>query len=222
MFKRLQKVLGNWHKGNEKADPLRDWAQRQQLALVPVTDAYFVLSGELHGSAFRAECGPPSRDFVQGMELRAKTELGFRQPGAVVVMNRSLKRQLDAEASALYSDYIDDLQTSALQLPEEIRWLSLYRDMGWSGPPDSFWAEFAVLTDSPDLARQWLNPGLIRALQETAGLRHADGSPFMMMLMRGNAYLRVQIDTEDDRHTQCALLAFFEGASQAAKASQPG
>lgn len=222
MFSRLKTLLGGWRSTRNQADSLRDWAQQQDMAFVAVTPACYVLSGRLANGGFRAECGPSSRSFIEGLELRAKVELGLQLPGAVVVMNRSLKRQLDAQASALYSDYIDDLKTSALNLPEEIRWLSRYRDLGWSGPPDAFWAAFSVLTDTPELARQWLDASRVQALMATAALRQASDSPFMLMLMRGNTYLRVQVDPGDGRQTHLETLAFFGLASQAAKGLRPG
>lgn len=222
MLTRFRTLFEGWRSTTGQPDPLQRWAQQHQLTFTPVSAAHFVVSGQLDGKAFRAECGPPSRSFIQGTELRAKLEQGLRQPGAVVVMNRSLKRQLDAEASALYSDYIDDLQTSALNLPEEIRWLSRYRDMGWSGPPDTFWAAFAVLTDAPDMARQWLNAEMVGLLMHASALRGSDDVPFMLMLMRGNTYLRLQVDPVIERQTLASMLAFFARASEGAKLAHAG
>lgn len=186
--------------------------------LTDVSPAEFLLHGQLDGRAFRAECGPSSRPFIEGLELRARHGLGLKPPGAVVIMNRTLKRQLMEQANALYSDYIDDLQTSALELPEEIRWLSLYRDMGWSGPEDAFWAAFAVMTDAPELARQWLTEDMIEALMRTLPLRSAD-TPFLLMLMRGNAYLRMQVDSPGDRTMLVEALGLVERSAERARAA---
>ena len=90
-------------------------------------------------------------------ELMARADLGLRQEGNVVVMNRRLKNVLEAQSHQLYSKYTDDLQTIAGVVPDEVRWLAMYRDAGWAGPDRGFWARYAVLTDAPDTARRWID-----------------------------------------------------------------
>lgn len=216
MLERIKNVLGGRRREPAPLEPLHGWARGRSLTFTDVSPGQLSLYGQLDGRAFRAECGPSSRSFIHGIELRARHGLGFRLPGAVVIMNRALKRQLEVQANALYSDYIDDLQTSALELPEEIRWLSLYRDMGWSGPEDAFWAAFAVMTDAPELARHWLTEDMIGALMRTLPHRPAD-TPFLLMLMRGNTYLRMQVNPADDQTSLVGALELVERSSKRAR-----
>ena len=63
----------------------------------------------------------------------------------VLVMNRPLKEALEKKA---YQMFTDQLQTSVdPSLPEEMRWLAMFDEVGWDGLPSEFWTRYAVLTD---------------------------------------------------------------------------
>ena len=154
------------------------------------------------------------------MELMARADLGLKQEGNVVVMNRRLKEALEAQSRALYSQYTDDLQTMAGVVPDEVRWLAMYRDAGWTGPDKAFWARYAVLTDSPEIARRWIDSETEQRLMDWPD-PVSDETPVMLMLQRGKTYMRMQVDRKGDTSTALHALGLFDQASQRALEMAP-
>ena len=155
MYKRLKNALSPNTWLRSRSAPLAQWADDHALSFAPMVGGAYLLAGKWQGRAVRIQCLAPSRPFIQGMELMARAVLGLRQEGNVVLMNRALKEVLEAQSRALYSQYTDELRTMAGVVPDEVRWLSMYRDAGWVGPDHRFWSRYAVLTDAPELARRW-------------------------------------------------------------------
>ena len=145
----------------------------------------------------------------------ARADLGLRCEGSVVVMNRALKEVLEAQSRALYSQYTDELRTMAGVVPEEVRWLSTYRDAGWVGPDHRFWSRYAALTDAPELARRWIDSEAEQQLMAWPESVSA-ATPMMFMLQRGKTYMRVQIDRTSDMATAVHALELFNRLSQRA------
>lgn len=170
------------------------------------------MGGRLLDRPFRAECIVSSRAYIQGMELMAKADLGLSSEVNVIVMNRALKRTLEVLANGLYAGITDALQTTASALPEEVRWLSAYRDAGWPGPVDQFWGRYAVLTDAPGMARHWLNAESVAMLMDWPGEPEGD-APRIFMLTRGKTYLRMQVGSSGDNTTALHALDIFEHLS---------
>jgi len=212
MFERLKNVLGVGSIKVETDDGLAQWATERMLAYRVLGGGAYVLDGRVLDRPFRAGCTASSRSYISGMELMARAELGLRPDVHVIVMNRALKRTLEALASSLFAEVTDALQTTDKPLPEEVGWMSAYRDAGWPGPNADFWAQHAVLTDAPEAARQWLDEEGIALLQDTPDQLHAD-TPRLFLLTRGKAYLRMQLDRPGDSTTALYALDVFEHLS---------
>jgi hypothetical protein len=209
MFERLGKTLGGLLGSSDPSSPLAQWASSQGLAFKPLFGGAYTMMGSWQGRSVRIECGAPSRPYLKGMELMARADLGLVTSSGVVLMNRSLKRTLEQEATALYASYTDDLRTSAAMLPEEIRWLAMYRDAGWAGPDEAFWERYAVLTDTTETARDWIDEGAQERLMNWPGDAAALTTPVLFMLLRGKTYLRLQIDQTRDTATVLHALDVF-------------
>ena len=221
MFERLKNALARLQWSTARSAPLAQWADQHGLGFRPLIGGAYALSGHWHGQAVRLECMAPSRPFIQGMELMARADLGLSVPGSVVLMNRSLKLMLEQRASELYSQYTDALQTTAQTLPDEIRWLAMYRDAGWTGPDRQFWARYAVLTDMPETAKQWIDEeGVQRLMRWPANAVNPD-TPLMLMLMKGKAYMRLQIDQTRDTATALHAFELFHHFSEQARGVLP-
>lgn len=167
------------------------WAVSQRLsyAATPGEEGFFGLGGEAVGRPWRLECTAPSREYIRGRELRARADLDVHPDAAVLVLNRPLKEALEARAYALYTD---NLQTTVgTSLPEELRWLAMFQEVGWSTAPDAFWRDYAVVADTREQARQWVQPELVDVLAARPDDIHRQ-TPFMLMLMRGKVYLRTE------------------------------
>ena len=206
MFDRLRKAFGtSGSQGSDLGRPAtnRDvarWAAKQQLAIVAhSTEGHFDLGGDIHGHPWRLECGAPTRDYVTGLELRGRADVGADPDAAVMVINRPLQEILESTA---YTAITDTLQTAvSSSLPEEMRWLSMYEEMAWPGLPVSFREHFAVVAERIELAQRWIHAPvvsqLLNAVEGEGGSERAK-SPMVLMLARGKVYLRME-------HTQRSL-----------------
>jgi hypothetical protein len=218
MFERWKNAWAGRRLSAIRLEPLAQWAEQRGLAYEPLASGAYVLTGHWWGVPVRIECAAPSRFYMRGMELMARADLAQPTPGGgVVVMNRALKHRLEQKAGELYSQYTDTLQTTAQNVPEEIRWLSMYRDAGWSGPDRRFWARYAVLTDAPEAARDWIDDECLQRLMrwptEAVGL----DTPLLLMRLKGKVYMRLQIDQASDGATAAHALDLFHHASEQAR-----
>ncbi len=216
MFERLGKALGGLLASPDPSSPLAQWAASQGLAFKSMFGGAYALVGQWQGRSVRIECGAPSRPYLQGMELMGRADLGLATASSVILMNRALKQALEQQATALYASYTDELQTSAAMLPEEIRWLAMYRDAGWSGPEAALWERYAVLTDSTDTARAWIDASAVRRLLEWPGDAVSSATPVLLMLQRGKIYMRLQIDQTRDTNTALHAMDLFRHLSEQA------
>ena len=198
-----------------RSAPLAKWAHDHALSFNPRVGGAYALAGRWQDRPVRIQCLETSRPFIQGMELMARADLGLKQEGNVVVMNRRIKEVLEAQSRALYSQYTDDLQTMAGVVPDEVRWLAMYRDAGWSGPDRRFWSRYAVLTDAPDTARRWIDSETEQRLMEWPE-PVSEETPLMLMLQRGKTYMRMQIDRKGNTDIALHALGLFDRASQRA------
>ncbi|MBE7368112.1 hypothetical protein IM787_11090 [Ramlibacter sp. HM2] len=148
------------------------------------------MQGKVGGRSWRMELGRPTRDYIAGEELRARAELGVQDDVGAMIINRPLKDALERRA---YSMITDTLQTTAdPRLPEEMRWLAMYDEIGWEGPPEKFWARYAVLSDQREHALAWVDDPLIDLLLAWPDPAPTPQVPFMIVLLRSKCYLRMQ------------------------------
>lgn len=215
MFDRLKKALGSGSVRVVPDDSVAHWAHERMLSHMPLLGGSFAMGGRLLDRPFRAECIASSRSYITGLELLAKADLELSEEVNVIIMNRSLKRAFEAQANALYADVTGSLKTSKKALPEEVRWLSLYRDAGWNGPDDDFWARYAVLTDMPDVARDWLDAQSVEWFMDGPPRWSAE-VPLILMLTRGKTYLRLQVGEPGDSAATLHALDIFEHLSSRA------
>lgn len=193
MFERLRHALSRPSARSATDDPVARWASARFLSHHATAVHQFEVSGQLHERAFRAECTASSRPYIVGLELRARVDLNLPPAGHVILMSRPLLRALEAQADALYDHATDHVKTRQQQVPEELRWLSLFRDARWSGPTERFWQRYAVLGDAPELARRWLDDEAQDFLL-TGDSEAAAQVPVLVALMRGKCYLRLQVN----------------------------
>ena len=191
--------------------PVSEWAATQGLGFSQTGQASFGLDGHVQGRPWHLEVGRPSRKYIQGEELRVRAELGVDPDVAVVVMSRPLKELLEKQA---YEQYTDALQTTVnSSMPEETRWLAMYDEVGWDSLPRVFWSRYAVLSAAREHALAWIDPELARQLLEWPEPAPGPGLPFMMMMLRGKAYLRMQ-QGAGDMGTLQHVAQVFTGACE--------
>ena len=219
MFDRLRKALHLPGSPNA-ARPVSNqevvrWAATQRLAVVPqAVDGHFDLGGDLNGHPWRLECGNPTRDYVRGLELRGRADLGVDPDAAVMVLNRPLQESLEGNA---YNAITDTLQTTVnASLPEEMRWLAMFEEVTWPGLPASFRRHFAVVAERIETAQRWIHAPVVSQLLnivEGEGGAVRAQSPLLLMLVRGKVYLRME-------HTQRSLTEIAQATQLLLAAAQ--
>ncbi len=194
--------------------PMSEWAGTQGFAMSLQGDGQTVaLEGKVGGRTWRMEAGRPTRNYIRGEELRARADLRLAREPALMVINRPLKSALERKA---YSVITDTLRTTSTpDLPEEMRWLAMYEEMGWSQLPDAFWERYAVVGDSREDAIAWVDPALAAALAAWPAPAPSAEVPFLLLLTRGKAYLRMERSPPDMGTLQHALQVFTTACESA-------
>lgn len=196
MFDRIKKALSRDAQPARRAEPaipapVSEWAASQGFSLsIMGGGESMAVEGKVSGKPWRMELGKATRGYIRGEELRARAELGLPEDLAVMVMNRPLKDALEKKA---YSMITDTLQTTAdPNLPEEMRWLAMYDEVGWDSLPGAFWNRYSVIADQRDHALAWVDPGLAQLMMDWPDPSPSPEVPFMMLVLRGKAYLRME------------------------------
>ena len=197
------------------ADVVSEWAGTQGFSYTGQGDGSgFALTGNVAGKPWKLERGKSSRDYIRGEELRARAEMMLSEDVSILIINRPLKQSLEKRA---YEMYTDTLQTTAdPSLPEEMRWLAMYPEAGWDSLPPKFWKRYAILAENRDQALVWVDPGLAELLMNWPEPSPNEQVPFILMLLRGKAYLRMQYTPADMPTLQHAAHIFTYACESAA------
>jgi len=202
MFERLRKAFAQSDVTPAQpavADPVSQWAATKGFAFTGVDSVGggkgFSLTGKIGDKPWKLERGKGTRDYIHGEELRARADLKLNDDVSLLIMNRPLKEALEKRA---YQMYTDTLQTTAdPSLPEEMRWLAMYPEEGWDSLPLQFWKRYAVLAEKREQALAWIDPHLADLLMKWPEPAPDGQVPFVLMIMRGKAYLRMQYTPTD-------------------------
>ena len=196
--------------------PVSEWAQSRGMTFSSGLGSTMSMQGKVGGRNWRMELGRPSRDYIAGEELRARAELGVNDDVGAMIINRPLKEALERRA---YSMITDTLQTTAdPRLPEEMRWLAMYDEIGWEGPPDKFWGRYAVLSDKREHALAWVDDALIDLVVSWPDPAPVAQVPFMIVLLRGKCYLRMQYLPAETTTLEHATTIFTRACENALEA----
>ena len=224
MFERIKKAFSRTPRDDDKetvgppsqmaAGPMSEWASTRGFGFSPGDNSGALgLEGKIGGKRWRMELGRPTRNFIRGEELRGRSELGIDEDAAVLVLNRPLKEALDKQA---YSIYTDHLQTQVdPNLPEEMRWLAMYDEVGWEELPQAFWDRYAVLADRRENAVAWIDAALAATLLDWPKPGPTAETPFMLMLLRGKGYMRMEYAPPNMSTLQHAALVFTTACENA-------
>jgi hypothetical protein len=186
--------IKRWLGTSPKADAtewegVAPWAEQHQYGFRSVPGEGFVVDGRLGPTAWRMEWGPSQRPYIQGQELRLRSELGLGSDLQALVMNRRLAEQME---KTIFEQFVEGVQTRMdNQTPPEMRWLVMFQKLGGAemGALKERWV--ALASQRPWL-RQWLEGPLAAAI----GALHPDeAQPVVLMIGRGRLMLRVaQLD----------------------------
>ena len=209
MFDRIKKAFGKEAKPESPpsamhAGPVSEWAATQGFGFsIDDTGQNIALEGKVGGRPWKLVLGKPTRNYIFGEEVRGRAELGIDEGVAVLVMNRPLKEALEKRA---YEVYTNDLQTSVdSSMPEEMRWLAMFDEVGWESLPEPFWSRLAILTDRKEAALAWIDPPLAELMMNWPSPAPSGEVPFILLLLNGKGYLRME-------HTPAELVTLQHAA----------
>ncbi|MCH7344128.1 hypothetical protein LZ017_12155 [Pelomonas sp. CA6] len=194
-----------------------DWADQRKGSFRMARDgAGFVveLSQGLPGQV-RIEWGPSQRSYIEGHELRMRCEMRLSHELQMMVIERELMERLERE---VFEAYTDTLKTRIdTDTPEEMRWLVMFPKLPQI-ESKLLRERFGVLGINRELCASWLEPALADKLVQASQDLVPAGRPFVLMGLRGNAYLRTAMAEPDLDQVQvlCRLLEAAARALQSA------
>ena len=175
-------------------------------------DEGFVIDGRLDGKPWRMEWGPPQRDYIAGKELRIRMELALPPDAQMLLLSRPLMEALERQT---FEEFTDNVQTQiGTKTPEEMRWLVMFPKVNL-GDFKAIRQHFSAVASHPDRGLAWISGPLAGVLERAAvGMLRA-APPFVLMTLRGRAYMRMQLATPDAAVVADALSLFETAVAQA-------
>ena len=193
------------------------WAPRRGLAFRRARDgAGFVIEGQIGERPWRLEWGPPQRTYIVGHELRMRMELDLPGDLQMLLMTRALMDRLERQT---YESFTEGLQTQIdTATPEEMRWLVMFQRVGLG----ALRARLGAVAALPSAVQAWLEGALTRQLERALGTLLERDPPFVLMTLRGRAYLRMQLPDPDPAALEAAIGLFETAVQQAQRVASGG
>lgn len=187
-------------------EDLAPWAQQRQYTFRGVREAEgFVIEGRLGALPWRLEWGPSQRHYIQGPELRIRSELGLPSELQAVVLNRPLKEQME---KAVFDQYVEGVQTRIdNETPPEMRWLVMFPPLA-GGDMQGLKDRWVALGSIKPWVIHWLEGPLGQALGQ---LDLDPKIPVVLIVGRGRLSLRVAQPLPEPRDLQ-RWVGLFETA----------
>ncbi len=192
---------------------ISDWAQQRGHGFKRARgEDGFVIDGRLDDRPWRIEWGPPQRDYIRGHELRLRMELDLSSDAQMLVLSRPLMDSLERKT---FEEFTDNVQTQiGTQTPEEMRWLVMFPKVNLT-TLKSLRTHFGAVASVPETGLDWIEGPLASALEHAAHGLLRDAPPFVLMTLRGRAYLRTQLEAPDPKAVAATLALFEIGVTQA-------
>lgn len=167
-----------------------DWAEQRGGVFRQTRDARGFQIEQSRGAAgaLRIEWAPSQRSYIEGHELRMRCELGLHPDLQMMVLARTLMERLER---AVFEAYTDTLKTRVdADTPEEMRWLVMFAKLKHF-PNKLLKERWGGLGVNQEVVSAWLEGGLSDALLQAGESLLPAERPFVLMVLRGNVYLRV-------------------------------
>ena len=197
-----------------------EWAKRHKLGFKREVEGQgFALIGGLESKPWRLEWGPPQRSYIEGNELRLRMELGLSPNLQMLLISQPLLEALERQTFERFTESTQTVIDGAT--PEEMRWLAMVPKVPYKASKEVR-MRFGLLGNVPEEAAAWLDGALALQVEKAAEgfLKHEP--PFVLMLLRGRAYLRLQLIEPDVRHMGAAIAVFETAVLQALRVAGLG
>ncbi|MET0334762.1 MAG: hypothetical protein ABW190_10865, partial [Rhizobacter sp.] len=150
----------------------------------------FVISGGMESKPWRLEWGPPQRQYIDGHELRLRMELGLSSNLQMLLISQPLLENLERQTFERFTESTQTVIDG--NTPEEMRWLAMFSKVPYQAAKDVR-MRFGLVSSVPTEAASWVEGALARQLEEASKGFLKSEPPFVLMLLRGRAYLRLQL-----------------------------
>ncbi len=191
-------------------DGIAPWAASKQYTFRGVQNEGFVIDGRLGATPWRLEWGPSQRPYIQGQELRLRSEMGLASELQLVLMNRVLQETME---KAVFDQYVEGVQTRIdNQTPPEMRWLVMFPKLAGSDMP-TLRERYVALASMKGWLKQWLEGALSQSI---VALKVDAETPLVMMIGRGRLMLRTALPDAQVPALQ-TWLRVFETAMREAR-----
>lgn len=193
---------------------MSNWAQRNNQVFKTVRDERGgVVECETDGRTWRIEWGEPQRRYIKTSELRLREELGVPADFQLLVISRPLAEQLESD---VFERFTEAMQTQIdNNMPEEMRWLAMFPKVNLSAYKP-LRAKLLMLSSVVPAAEAWLQGEVAQALETALAGFLGTPPPFVLMILRGRLYLRLEAEALDEELLD-AVNVLFEVASRRAK-----
>jgi len=189
------------------------WAGQRGYAFKRVREPDgFAVQGHRDGRPWRLEWGSPLRHYIEGRELRIRAELGLPPDLQLLLLTAPLLERLEREA---FEAFTQDNQTQIGDaIADELRWLAMFPKIEMTGSK-ALSARLGGVSSLRAHGSAWVDGALGEALTRATQRLLRDDPPFVLMTLRGRAYLRLQLASPAVEDIAEAL-GVFETASAAA------
>jgi hypothetical protein len=186
-----------------------EWAKRNKLGFKRESEGTgFAVIGGLDSKPWRLEWGPPQRNYIEGHELRLRMELSLSPNLQMLLISQPLLETLERETFERFTESTQTVIDGAT--PEEMRWLAMFPKVPYKGSKDVR-LRFGLVGNVPAETASWVEGALARQMEEAAVGFLKNEPPFVLMLLRGRVYLRLQMP-EPDVSAMAQSIAVFETA----------
>lgn len=198
-----EESIGDW-------DGVAPWVASREYAFRAVQTEGFVIDGRLGATPWRLEWGPSQRPYIQGQELRIRSELGLASELQLVLMNRQLQEKMEKD---VFDQYVEGVQTRIdNQTPPEMRWLVMFPKLPGADMPE-LRDRYIAVSSMKSWLLQWLKGPLTEAIE---ALRVDAATPMVLMIGRGRLMLRTALPDAQVPALQ-SWLRLFETAMREAR-----
>ena len=168
-----------------------DWAKANKLGFKREHEGVgFVIDGGMESKPWRLEWGPPQRLYIEGHELRLRMELGLSPNLQMLLLSQPLLETLERQTFERFTESTQTVIDGAT--PEEMRWLAMFPKVPYKASKDVR-MRFGLVGNVPIEASHWVEGPLARQMDEAALGFLKNEPPFVLMLLRGRVYLRMQM-----------------------------
>ncbi len=194
-----------------------EWADLKRYTFKRTRDGDgFVVDGNFSGQPWRLEWGPSQRAYIDGNELRFRMELQLPSALQMLVLNRPLLESLERESFERYTE-VNQTQVD-VSTSEEMRWVAMFAPSDLTGQR-ALRPHFAALSSPPLHVEAWLKGDLAAALLLVGASVLDKETPWVLMTLRGRAYLRTALASPKAATLDAMSKVFATACTEALRVS---